>query len=79
MSTPASNLPGLMGIWAHPDDEAFSMGGILARAARRAIRPQLFARRAVKKARSPKGPMPHKRRSEPCGSKNFAPLAQPLA
>ncbi len=34
MSTPASNLPGLMGIWAHPDDEAFSMGGILSRAAR---------------------------------------------
>src|SRR6185437_1767954 len=33
MSAPASNLPGLMGIWAHPDDEAFSMGGILARAA----------------------------------------------
>jgi LmbE family N-acetylglucosaminyl deacetylase len=34
MSAPVSNLPGLMGIWAHPDDEAFSMGGTLARAAR---------------------------------------------
>ncbi len=33
MSVPNSNLPGLMGIWAHPDDEAFSMGGILFRAA----------------------------------------------